>query len=92
MNTSILDLVKSENDVVLIRCIIKKDKGDYFKAISHQRDKYLIAKNKRSNHFEIGTDDTFYAVKQTEGILFKKVIYHPLSHKEYLDLQYRIYS
>ncbi len=59
--------ITSLDDIELIRCIIKKEKPDYFKAISHQKEKFRIAKNKISKNFEIGYDETFHAISKTEG-------------------------
>jgi len=82
-----IDKVKNREDVVLMRCIITKDKGRYFKAQDYNGNKYTIAKNSFSKKFKKGSDDTFYAYKETRGIFYKKEIYNPISTDEYLKLK-----
>lgn len=84
---SIFKIINTLDDIILIRCIIKKDCGDYFKAEDYQGNKYIIAKNKTSKRFEKGTDDTFYAVREKVGSFFKREIYHPVSSAEYIELK-----
>ena len=83
----ILEKINTLDDILLIRCIIKKDCGDHFKAEDYQGNKYIIAKNKISRRFEKGTDDTFYAFKEEMGMLFKKEVYYPVSSSEYIELK-----
>ena len=87
MNMEILNKIDNLDDIVLIRCIIKRDYGDYFKAEDYQGNKYIIAKNNTSKKFKKGTDDTFYAVKEKTGVIFKKEVYHPVSSSEYIELK-----
>ncbi|WP_238884705.1 hypothetical protein [Clostridium sp. YIM B02551] len=79
--------IEDLDDIILMRCIIKKDCGDYFKAEDYNGRKYIIAKNRTSKNFKRGTDDTFYAYKESVGMLFKKEIYYPVSSDEYFKLK-----
>ena len=82
-----LNEVQSLDQIKLLRCIIQKDCGDYFKAKDYQNNKYIIAKNKVTANYKKGTDNTFYAIKETKGKLIKREIYHPISSNEFLDIK-----
>lgn len=84
------DKVKTLSDLVLLRCIITKDCGSYFKAKDYNGNKYLIAKNSASKKFKEGSDDTFYAYKEITGVLFKRELYHPVSSKDFLRLKEKL--
>lgn len=71
------------DELVLVRCIVKKEMGDYFKAEDYNGKKYIIEKNHVTRKFKKGTDETFYALKRTAGIFFKKQVLSPISGDEF---------
>jgi len=83
-----------ENDIFLIRCLIRSDKGKYIKGRSYQGEKYLIAKNYISNKFKKGTDHTFHVIKKEVRLwkIFKQTVYQPISHEQVLQIQSKIQS
>ena len=81
-----MELLENFNDLdnlVLIRCVINKDCGDYFKGKDYNGTNYIIMKTEATKRFKKGTDDTFYAIKEVRGLLLKKEVYHPITSKEY---------
>jgi len=69
-----------------VRCIVTKENNDSFEAKDYNGRKYIIAKNDATKNYKVGTDNTFYATRQEEGLFFKKIILHPLTNKEYEDI------
>jgi len=74
------------DDLYQVRCIVTKENYDSFDAKDYNGRKYIIAKNAATKNYKVGTDSTFYATRQEEGLFFKKVILHPLTNREYEDI------
>jgi hypothetical protein len=74
------------DDVYLIRCIVTKVNTNTFEGKDYNGKKYIIAKNEVSKNFDVGTDSTFYATKEEQGLIFKKEVLIPLSKREYEEL------
>jgi hypothetical protein len=74
------------DDVYLIRCIVTKVNTNTFEGKDYNGKKYIIAKNEVSKSFDVGTDSTFYATKEEQGLIFKKEVLVPLSKREYEEL------
>lgn len=71
------------DDLYLMRCIVTKVNDEYFEGKDYNGRKYIIAKNEATKNYKLGTDNTFYATKKVEGLMFKKTILEPLTTDEY---------
>ncbi|WP_443659423.1 hypothetical protein [Clostridium algidicarnis] len=81
--------IKSLDDLTLIRFIVKKDCGTYFKAKGYNEEKYIIIKNNASQHLKEESDVSFHAIKEEKGVLIKKQVYYPISSTEFEELFYK---
>ncbi|MBB6697942.1 hypothetical protein [Clostridium algidicarnis] len=81
--------IKSLDDLTLIRFIVKKDCGTYFKAKGYNEEKYIIIKNNASKHLKEESDVSFHAIKEEIGILIKRLAYYPISSTEFEELFYK---
>ncbi len=81
-----IDDIKSLDDLTLVRCIIKKDCRNFFKAQDYNGKKYIVIKNHVTSKFKKGTDDTFYAVKEKRGYILKRDVLYPISSTEFEKL------
>jgi len=66
-----------------MRCIVTKVNDNHFEGKDYNGRKYIIAKNEATKNYKLGTDNTFYATKKVEGLMFKKTILEPLTTDEY---------
>lgn len=71
----------------LYRCIFLKENKDYIigKDIFNSKI-YNIKKSKETTDFKIGTDNSFYAIKEETGLLFKKSILKVVNYNEVLKM------
>lgn len=76
----------SEENLILIRCLITGENSKYFKAKDYLGNSYLIAKNKNSKSFSVDKDNTFHAYKEQKGLILKKTVLYPLSNDEYIEI------
>lgn len=76
----------NKDELILIRCVITGENEVYFKAKDYQGKKYLIKKNKEFSNFSIGDDRTFHAYKKENGLVLKRTILHPITHKQYIKI------
>ncbi|MBK1813898.1 hypothetical protein JHL18_25150 [Clostridium sp. YIM B02505] len=74
------------DELKLYRCTIVGESDKYFTGKDVLGNKLLIAKNKNTRKYKIGTDDSFYASIKKEGLLVKKDILYPISSAEYEEL------
>lgn len=74
------------DELRLYRCTIIGENDKYFIGKDVLDNKLLIAKNKSTRRYKIGTNDSFYASIKKEGLLVKKNILYPISSAEYEDL------
>jgi hypothetical protein len=74
------------DELKLYRCTIVGESGKYFVGKDVLDNKLLIAKNKNTKKYKVGTDDSFYAAIKKEGLLVKKNILYPISSAEYEEL------
>ncbi|WP_160674297.1 hypothetical protein [Clostridium sp. C8-1-8] len=74
------------DELKLYRCTIVGETDKHFIGKDVLDNKLLIAKNKNTRKFKIGTNDTFYASIKKEGLVVKKEILYPISSAEYEDL------
>ncbi len=81
--------IKSLEDLTLIRFIVKKDCGTYFKAKGYGGEKYIIIKNNASKHLKEESDVSFHVTKEEKGRIIKRQVYHPISSKEFEELFYK---
>lgn len=79
------------DELTLIRCIIKKDCGSYFKGEDYQGKSYIIMKNHATKHLKKGSDETFYAIKDEKGLIIKKEVFYPVSTKEFENLLRKVH-
>ncbi|SUY45839.1 Uncharacterised protein [Clostridium putrefaciens] len=85
INTDIKDL----RDLTLIRFIVKKDCGTYFKARGYSGEKYIIIKNDASKHLKEASDASYHVIKEEKGVLIKRQVCYPISSAEFEDLFYK---
>lgn len=76
----------SEENLILIRCLITGETSKYFKAKDYLGNSYLIVKNKITKSLSVGKDNTFHAYKEEKGLILKKTILYPLSNEEYIEI------
>lgn len=71
----------------LYRCIFLKENKDYIigKDIFNSKI-YNIKKSEETSEFKIGTDNSFYAVEEENGILLKKSILEVVNYNEVLKM------
>ena len=71
----------------LYRCIFLKENKDYIigKDIFNSKI-YNIKKSKETADFKFGTDNSFYAIKEETGLLFKKSILKVVNYNEVLKM------
>ena len=71
----------------LYRCIFLKENKDYIigKDIFNSKI-YNIKKCEETTDFKIGTDNSFYAIKEETGLLFKKSILKVVNYNEVLKM------
>lgn len=71
----------------LYRCIFLKENKDYIigKDIFNSKI-YNIKKSKETIDFKVGTDNSFYAIKEETGLLFKKSILKVVNYNEVLKM------
>lgn len=64
-----------KEELRLYRCILLKENRDYIigKDIFNSKI-YHIKKSKETEEFRIGNDNSFYAIKEENGLIFKKLI------------------
>ena len=74
------------DDLKLYRCTIVGETEKYFVGKDVLDNKLMIAKNRNTKKFKVGTNDTFYASIKKEGLLVKKDILYPISSAEYEEL------
>jgi hypothetical protein len=74
------------DELKLYRCTIVGETDKYFIGKDVLDNKLLIAKNRNTKKFKIGTNDTFYASIKKEGLVVKKEILYPISSAEYEDI------
>lgn len=68
-------------DFKLYRCIFLKENKEYIigKDVFNAKT-YYIKKSKETETFKIGTDNSFYAVKEDSGLVFKKLILNVINY------------
>ncbi|MCD2502298.1 hypothetical protein LQE93_10955 [Clostridium sp. NSJ-145] len=73
-------------ELKLYRCIFLKENKNYIigKDIFNSKI-YYIKKNKETENFRIGTDNSFYAIKEECGKLFKKVILKVVNYDSVIE-------
>ncbi len=71
----------------LYRCIFLKENKDYIigKDIFNSKI-YNIKKSKETSEFKIGADNSFYAIKEESGFLFKKVILKVVNYDDVIKM------
>lgn len=71
----------------LYRCIFLKENKDYIigKDIFNSRI-YHIKKSKETESFKVGTDNSFYAIKEDSGIIFKKLVLNVVSFNSVVEM------
>ena len=71
----------------LYRCIFLKENKDYIigKDIFNSKT-YHIKKSKEIEEFRIGTDNSFYAIKEENGLMFKKLILKVINYNEVVKM------
>ena len=74
-------------DLKLYRCIFLKENKSYIivKDIFNSKI-YYIKKNEETENFRIGTDNSFYAIKEEYGTLFKKVILNVINYESVIKM------
>ncbi|MNL91107.1 hypothetical protein D3C81_08350 [compost metagenome] len=83
-----LENIKTEDEVTMVRSIITKDCGAYFKAKTYDGKSITLAKNYVTKYFEKGYDETLYVIERTYSWflgLFKYTIYYPIESEEYIN-------
>ena len=75
------------NEFKLYRCIFLKENKDYIigKDIFNSKI-YNIKKSKETTDFKIGTDKSFYAIKEENGLILKKSILKVVNYNEVLKM------
>lgn len=81
-----LEDIKTIDELVVVRCIIKKDCGNYFKGEDYNGKTHIIMKTDATKSFKKGTDDTFYAMKDEMGLIFKKQVLYPITSKQFEEV------
>ena len=75
------------NKLKLYRCIFLKENKDYIigKDIFNSKI-YKIKKSEETSEFKIGTDNSFYALEEESGMIFKKSILEVINYNEVLKM------
>lgn len=72
-----------KEELKLYRCIFLKENKEYIigKDIFNSKI-YHIKKSKETQEFRIGTDNSFYDIKEENGLIFKKLILKVINYNE----------
>lgn len=76
-----------EDEIELRRVILKKDCGDYFKAVDYQGKKYRVMKNEVTKKYKVGQDDTLYFYTRKRGKIIKLKFYIAISEEKFSKLK-----
>jgi hypothetical protein len=71
------------SDLKLFRCTIISEDKSYFIGKDVFNNKFYIRKNQANKNYKIGTNDSFYAKVEKEGLIIKRSVLTPISFKEY---------
>lgn len=71
------------SDLKLFRCTIISEDKSYFIGKDVFNNKFYIRKNQATKNYKIGTNDSFYAKVEKEGLIIKRTVLTPISSKEY---------